>query len=281
MQWLSKAVSTLTCSLVIGFAGSAEALPDEAAAVVGERTISSSTFQNLLARLRKEGDMRVMLETVTPEGRERILNGLVEQTLLALEARDRGLPGDEAVRRAMESSVDRVLAQAVSQREVASLSLDDATLDEYYTAHLDEFTTGKRVKARQINTRTRKEAEQAVQELEQGRDFGAVATERNIDSSKKQGGELGWVRSGVMVKPFQDALFALDVGQMSEIVETSFGFHIIQVEEIDTGTARPFEAVKDEIRQQIIDQHMVRLKQELKAKYPVRINKELLAEGDY
>ncbi len=276
MDWLTKTIFTLTSCLVMSIAGHGMALSDEAAAVVGELTIGASELENLLGRLRKGGDMKVMLETIAPEGKERILNDLVEQKLLALEARDRGLNRDEEVMRAMERAVDRVLAQAVSQQEVAGLDLSDAALHKYYTVHADEFMTGKKVKARHINTRTRDEAEQALREIGQGREFSAVAKERNIDSSKKQGGDLGWVRRGIMVKPFEEALFSLKAGQTSDIVRTNFGFHIIKVEEIDQGTVRPFDTVKDKIRQEIIDQHMVRLRERIKKKYPVRINRELL-----
>ena len=79
-----------------------------------------------------------------------------------------------------------------------------------------------------------------------------------------------------MVKSFEDALFSLEEGQVSDIVKTSFGFHIIKVEEIDKGKLKPFDVVKDKVKKQIIDQHISQLKENLTKKYPVKINKELL-----
>ena len=121
-----------------------------------------------------------------------------------------------------------------------------------------------------------KSALEALSEVKSGGKFNEVAAERNIDSTKLRGGDLGWIVKGIMVKSFEDALFSLEEGQVSDIVKTSFGFHIIKVEEIDKGKLKPFDIVKDKVKKQIIDQHISQLKENLRIKYPVKINRELL-----
>jgi peptidyl-prolyl cis-trans isomerase SurA len=80
-------------------------------------------------------------------------------------------------------------------------------------------------------TRARQLAESLLVELRRGADFASVAKRFSADSaSREQGGELGWFRRGVMFKEFEDMAFRLRPGEISDIVETPFGYHIIKVE---------------------------------------------------
>jgi peptidyl-prolyl cis-trans isomerase D len=99
-------------------------------------------------------------------------------------------------------------------------------------------------KARQI-------AEQARQP---GADFAALARADSQDEgSKAAGGDLGWIEKGAMPKPFEDALFAMQAGQVSEPVRTEFGWHVIQLREIKTGTKATFEEMHDQLAREQAD----------------------------
>ncbi|HEY3487855.1 MAG TPA: SurA N-terminal domain-containing protein [Gammaproteobacteria bacterium] len=96
----------------------------------------------------------------------------------------------------------------------------------------------------------KKKAEDILQRLRQGADFAAVAKQESEDpGSAEQGGALGDVRKGAMVKPFEDTLFALKKGELSEPVLTRFGFHIIKVNAIQPPQIQAFDEVKAEIEQ--------------------------------
>ena len=79
---------------------------------------------------------------------------------------------------------------------------------------------------------TKQKAEGVLAEIKAGKDFGELAKEYSDDSSAADGGELGFISKGVTVEPFETALFALKAGEVSGIVETEFGYHIIQAEEL-------------------------------------------------
>ena len=81
-----------------------------------------------------------------------------------------------------------------------------------------------------------------------GADFAALArADSDDDGSKASGGDLGWVEKGAMTKSFEDALFAMQAGQVSDPVRTEFGWHVIQLREIKTGTQATFEQVRDQL----------------------------------
>ncbi len=282
-----KIIRILLTFLFLLSCGSSQAICQETKSIgastvakVGDRMILDEEFQQILIQYRKSRDMKKLVNTLTAEGKESILNELVDKKLFALEALSRGIDKDPQVKQAIQNAVDTVMADFLLKKEISRLDLSDTGLMTFYNENATSFITRTRIKARHINTRSKEEAVAAMKEIENGRDFAEVASERNIDSSKSKGGYLGWVSRGIMVKSFEEALFSLQDGQRSDILKTSFGFHIIKVEEIDKGKPKPFETVKDEIKKQMIDKHISQLKDGLRRKYPVHINKKLLQAAE-
>jgi peptidyl-prolyl cis-trans isomerase C len=96
---------------------------------------------------------------------------------------------------------------------------------------------------------TKEEADAIIAQLEAGGDFEAIAKEKSTDGAAAQGGDLGYFGPGQMVPPFEEAAFALDVGQFSkEPVQTQFGFHVIKVEDKRTQQPPAFDQVKEQVR---------------------------------
>jgi peptidyl-prolyl cis-trans isomerase D len=86
-----------------------------------------------------------------------------------------------------------------------------------------------------------------------GEDFAELATELSEDmGTKRSGGDLGFFERGQMVGPFEEAAFALEVGSHSELVQSTFGFHIIKVEEKRAAVHQPFDAVSDELARELL-----------------------------
>ncbi len=133
----------------------------------------------------------------------------------------------------------------------------DAEEKAYYNAHAGDYKVDDQVKVRHILTKVSSPAEDAaakakaqgiLDELHKGGNFADLAKKNSDDpGSKASGGELGFIKKGVTVPPFEQAAFSLQPGQTSDLVKTQFGYHIIQTEEKQTAHTRPFDEVKPQI----------------------------------
>jgi peptidyl-prolyl cis-trans isomerase D len=149
---------------------------------------------------------------------------------------------------------------------VDKVEVTDAEIQAYYDAHPAEFTTPEQVHARHIlfklapnadaatTTAVRQRAEEALGKVKAGEDFAELAKQYSEDSSAAQGGDLGAVSRGQMVKPFEDAAFALAPGATSEIVASQFGLHIIKVDSKQEAATQPLADVRDRIVSQLKQQ---------------------------
>jgi peptidyl-prolyl cis-trans isomerase D len=132
-------------------------------------------------------------------------------------------------------------------------------VEQYYQSHQKDFQVPEEVKVRHILIKVAK-AEDLLKQIKGGADFAALAKANSDDpGSKDQGGELGMIQRGVTVPAFETAAFGLQPGQISDLVKTQFGYHIIKVEEKQTAHLKPLEEVKAQIlatltRQQESDQ---------------------------
>ncbi|PYE35293.1 peptidyl-prolyl cis-trans isomerase D [Idiomarina fontislapidosi] len=143
------------------------------------------------------------------------------------------------------------------------VNISDEEVREYYDASSDQYRTDEERRVAHILIENGTEdaqakAEQALAELNEGADFAAVAAEYSDDTfSAEQGGDLDWITKGSMDENFDNAAFALEnVGDVSGIVETSFGFHIIKLLDLRAGEVTPFEEVAGDIRQRLKSQQV-------------------------
>jgi peptidyl-prolyl cis-trans isomerase D len=137
----------------------------------------------------------------------------------------------------------------------AGIEVSDEELRAIYDEERARFETTEERRARHIliavgddEAAARAAADAAVARLTSGEDFAALAAELSTDAgSKAQGGDLGWIGRGALTGPFEDALFALGVGEVSAPVLTDQGFHIIRVDDLRSGEQQPFEVVREEL----------------------------------
>ena len=129
----------------------------------------------------------------------------------------------------------------------------------YFNKYPDNFSTFELVKASHIVIRpiddndpnmkaeARASAEDLLKQLKEGADFAELAMDNSEDATGVNGGDLGYFKRGDMEKPFETVAFSLEVGEISDVVETSFGYHIIKVVDHKPKENATFEAVKDKL----------------------------------
>jgi peptidyl-prolyl cis-trans isomerase D len=163
----------------------------------------------------------------------------------------------------------------------------DADLQRMYTQNQEAFRTPERVKARHILLKTqgkpaseeaaiKAKGENLLKQIRSGADFAKLAKENSEDpGSGANGGDLGdWISHGQMVPEFDKAIFALKVGQTSDLVKTMYGYHIVQVLAHQDGGVRTFADVKNELATQWKKQRVNDLMQLASDKAPTALQKD-------
>ena len=147
--------------------------------------------------------------------------------------------------------VEKLLAE---HRDVAEVTDDEVTT--YYNENIQRFQQPERVEASHIliglkpedtaaeKSAKKTEAENVLSQLKGGADFAELARRHSICPSKEKGGDLGFFQRGQMVKAFEDAAFSLGTGELSDLVETKFGYHIIKVTAHEDATTMSLEEAK-------------------------------------
>jgi len=185
-----------------------------------------------------------------PEEQKRAaaLNAAIEIRLLADKADEEGLGETDAFKNRMEFLRQRALHSAFIETEVAGEVTDEAVRARY-DKEIAATPPVNEIRARHILVATKEEADAIIAELDAGGDFEAIAKEKSTDGAAAQGGDLGFFGPGQMVPAFEEAAFAMDVGQFSkEPVQTQFGFHVIKVEDKRTQQPPSFDQVKEQVR---------------------------------
>jgi len=156
---------------------------------------------------------------------------------------------------------ERAIQQLIDKEFGQKVTVADKDVKAYYDKTPDFFKQPEQVQARHIlikvdlqadqtaRAEARKKLENVQQKLHKGGDFAALAKEFSQCPSSADGGNLGSFKRGQMVKPFEEAAFALKPGEVSDIVETKFGYHLIEVTDKQPETTISYEDVKDRLKQ--------------------------------
>jgi peptidyl-prolyl cis-trans isomerase C len=244
-------------------------------AEVGSEKITLEEVDSMIGNVPKQYQAQALAN------KDKLLDNIINQKLLYGEALKQNLKEDPAVKKQIEEATKEILIRDYLKREIEQKAVvSDADAQAYYDGNKDKFMEPEKVKVSHILVDAEAEAKDILVSLNGGADFAALAKEKSKCPSKDKGGDLGLLAKGQTVPEFEQAAFALQPGQLSEVVKTQFGYHIIKVTEKQPEKERSFDEAKDQIKQTLLSQKQKEqfdfLLNELKNKNRVVIYKDVL-----
>jgi len=210
-------------------------IPDKDVEEFFKEPVNQAKFDQIISDA-KSKDPQLAKQEIPKEQLDMLKQRLGRIYIAEKKAKEQGLDKKPAVRLQTILQEARVLAQEYAQDSLKDkMKATDAEVDAYIASHPELGTDKKK----------RDEAEDVLKRLRAGEDFAKLAKEFSTDGSKDKGGDLGWFGHGDMVPEFEKAAYALKPGEISDIVQSKFGFHIIKLEERKTETkdGKPEEKV--------------------------------------
>ncbi|MEE8524699.1 MAG: peptidyl-prolyl cis-trans isomerase [Thermoanaerobaculia bacterium] len=213
----------------------------------------------------------------------RIFDQFIDGQLLIRLAIERGMSYDRAVRDQGTTAAEPFGEPGAAERTAITLLLrdriqqawDDDVTAAYYEAHQTEFQQPEQVHLRQILVEERSRAAAAQHALARGEDFAEVAARFSQGPKAHLGGDQGLLAREDLPADFRPAIFALEAGEVSDIVSAYYGFLIFQVVERFDAQTQPLPEVADEIRQTLARRHLDELAEELlqeaRGRYTVKV----------
>jgi peptidyl-prolyl cis-trans isomerase C len=193
---------------------------------------------------------------LTAEQRGQVLDELINMQLLASQGLKDGVDKDPDVAGRLDVVRMRVLADSESQKYLKDKEPTDAELHAEYDTAIQSMDKTE-YHARHILVATKELADQAIKKIKGGAKFEDVAKAQSTDGSKTNGGDLGWFTLTRMAKPFGDAVKTLKKGEMTqEPVQTQFGWHVIKLEDTRETAPPPFEQVKQQVNNGVIQKKL-------------------------
>ena len=239
----------IICSFVLYFS---KAPSGDAAAIVNNEVITTQYINE-----QYESVPEIYRQFIT---KEMILNDSIKELLLLQEAKKQGISVsaeelskviDDAIAQSglskeeFEKTLDEqnltmdfvedyykkqlIINKLLDKTVLSKIIISSSEIEEYYNNNKNEFITPEQVRARHILVGSADEADEILKQLNNGADFIELAKEKSTCPSASEGGDLGYFSKGDMIAEFEDAAFALDVGEISPVVKTEFGYHIIKL----------------------------------------------------
>ena len=220
-------------------------------------------------------------KAVAQAHKDMFLDSIINQKLLYAEASKADFDKNPDVQKQLEEARKEIIIKAYLRKEIEdTVRVSDEDAKKYYDANKDKFKEPEKLNISHILVDNEAEAKDILAKLKGGADFAALAKEKSKDASKERGGELGLIAKGQTVPEFEQAAFALQPGQISEVVKTQFGYHIIKVTERQPEKMMAYEEIKDQLKQMMLSgkqkERFDALLKDLKDKNKVVVYKDVL-----
>ncbi len=248
-------------------------------ATVGDVTITQEDYIRELGALPEWARERFKAD----EDKKQLLESMVEKEVLYIEAKKNRLDMDKDFQAKLKDFEMMNLITVLLEKEIRDkVVVDDSELRTYYDANLETYKKDAGVSASHILVETEEEGNFILAKLNDGADFALLAAEHSKDPSNAgNGGDLGFFSRGRMVPEFEEAAFALNVDEVSGLVKTQFGYHIIKLADKKEGSQLSFDDAKGMIERQMLSEKQRSVYQEyvdkLKADTAIHVNTDALS----
>lgn len=270
-----------------------ETLPDVLARVNGE-AVTKADFEKFINQMemnagsavpadrrneiyRNALDRLVELKLLTQETKSRGVKGNEQEVTAQIQSLRGRFPSEEEFNKALAAqnlTADKLRDEMLTQSGVKTMmeaettgapAVTDADVKDFYDKNPDQFKKPEQVRASHIlfttagsdeaaKKKARASAEAVLKQARSGKDFAALAKQHSTDGSASQGGDLGFFEKERMVPEFSAAAFALQPGQISDLVESQFGYHIIKVTDRKPSEAIALDEVSPQVKQFLTQQ---------------------------
>ena len=248
---------------------------------IDKDSITTDEFNKELDKI----PMNMKMMVASESGKKSYLDRLIIKKLLMREATKSNIENEKEFQARLADIKEQLVIESLLKKKLnADAKLTDEELKKYYEANKEKFKKEKEINTRHILLKTEEEAKQIKEKLLSGEDFAELAKKYSIDpNAKSTGGEVGFHPKGTVLPEYEEAAFKLTkVGQVSNIVKSQFGYHIIRLEGAKPPAYVPFEEVKDFIKQQLVQERQKELIEkyieDLKKTAKITINENLLKE---
>jgi len=235
--------SIVATMLLVGTLNAGEVLATVNGVAIDKSTIDD-TFKN----------RGMSFDKLSQEQKKQILDRLIERELLVEIAKKDGIENDSDYKKNLENLKKDLLIKAWMDKVYKKTLISDSEANKYYQDNKDKYKEPEKVRARHILVKSEDEAKKIIDELKDLKGdalknkFIELAKEKSKGPSGKNGGDLNYFAKGQMVKPFEEAAFAMKKGEVStKPVKTQFGYHIIYIEDKKDASILPFDKVKNTI----------------------------------
>ena len=271
----SKSLKALGLALVLCAAGCGKKDSGPAVARFGGETITATEYKEKLERL-PQG-----LRGVALSNKKEFLEDVLAERLLLKEAKRRNIESLPDVKLLLEAARKKIVVAKLIELEIdKKVSVSEEEPMVYYESRKEEFKTPVLIRASNILVKTEEDARQIRKELLAGADFEDTARKRSLDAAAPRGGDLGYFQKGQFVAEFEDAAFKLKKGELSDVVKSRFGYHLIKLTDRMEPQMREFTSVKKLIEDKILKEKRAAafkaLIQKLKAGSELKVDEKAL-----
>ncbi|SIQ64462.1 peptidyl-prolyl cis-trans isomerase C [Rhizobium sp. RU35A] len=268
-----KFLVTAAVAAVVFLQVPAFAADDAVVAKVGGVEIHQSDLDTAMANLSQQYQQ-------LPDEQKKVaaLSQIIDIKLVSKKAEAAGLQNSDDFKKRMAYLQERELHNAYLRDQFDKLKPEE--VKARYDKEVAAMPKEEEVHARHILVKTEEEAKDIIKQLDAGKDFVELAKEKSEDTSKSDGGDLGYFTKGRMVPEFEEAAFALQKGQYTKTpVKSQFGWHVIKVEDKRDAQPPAFDQVEPQVRQIVMQEKYSQIIDDAKKDQKVEIVDPALSKG--